>query len=52
DDELAGITKRLLEGINVNEETIALDVIKKVVSNPKKGVNFLGEPHTRKFTRK
>ena len=52
DDELAGITKRLLEGINVNEETIALDVIKKVVSNPKKGVNFLGETHTRKFMRK
>ena len=40
------------EGINVNEETIALEIIKKVVSNPKKGVNFLGESHTRKFMRK
>jgi trimethylamine--corrinoid protein Co-methyltransferase len=52
DDELVGIVKRLLEGINVDEETIALDVIKKVASNPKKGVNYLGEAHTRKFMRK
>jgi trimethylamine--corrinoid protein Co-methyltransferase len=52
DDELAGIAKRLAEGIDVNEETIALDIIKKVVSNPKKGVNYLGEAHTRKFMRK
>ncbi|MFX1455216.1 MAG: trimethylamine methyltransferase family protein [Promethearchaeota archaeon] len=52
DDELASIAKRLVEGIDVSEETIALDVIKKVVSNPKKGVNYLGEAHTRKFMRK
>ncbi len=51
DDELVDIAKRLLEGINVSEETIALDVIKKVVTNPKKGVNYLGEAHTRKFMR-
>jgi len=52
DDELVDIAKRLNEGIDVNEETIALDVIKSVVSNPKKGVNYLGEAHTRKFMRK
>ena len=52
DDELVDIVKRLVDGINVNEETIALDVIKKVASNPKKGVNYLSEVHTRKFMRK
>ncbi|MFX1548998.1 MAG: trimethylamine methyltransferase family protein [Promethearchaeota archaeon] len=52
DDELIDIIKRLLKGINVNEDTIALDVITKVVSNQKKGVNYLGEAHTRKFMRK
>jgi len=30
---------------------IGLDVIEKVVLNPKKGVNYLGEAHTRKFMR-
>lgn len=49
DDELVDIAKRLIEGINVNEETIALDVIEKVASSPKKGVNYLSEAHTRKF---
>jgi len=49
DDELVGIVKRALEGITVNEETIALDLIKKVVTNSKKGANFLGERHTAKY---
>lgn len=52
DDELVDIAKRLIEGIDVSEETIALDVIKSVASSPKKGVNYLGEAHTRKFMRK
>ncbi len=52
DDELADIAKRLIEGINVNEETIALDVIEKVATSSKKGVNYLSEAHTRKFMRK
>ncbi|MFX1555229.1 MAG: trimethylamine methyltransferase family protein [Promethearchaeota archaeon] len=51
DDELVDIVKRLLEGISVDEDTIALDVIKKVASSPKKGVNYLGEAHTRKYMR-
>ncbi len=52
DDELVDIIKRLIEGINVNKETIAIDVIEKVASSPKKGVNYLSEAHTRKFMRK
>ncbi len=49
DDELADIIKRLLKGVNVNEDTIGLDVIEKVALSQKKGVNYLGEAHTRKF---
>lgn len=51
DDDLAGMVRRALEGINVNEDTIALDVIKKVAISEKKGVNFLAESHTRKHMR-
>lgn len=47
DDELAGVVKRLLDGINVNEDTIGLDTIKKVATERKPGANFLGEKHTR-----
>ncbi|MHA1913430.1 MAG: trimethylamine methyltransferase family protein [Promethearchaeota archaeon] len=49
DDELAGVVNRALEGITVNEDTIALDVIKNVVTSEKKGVNYLSEKHTRKY---
>ncbi|MHA1375171.1 MAG: trimethylamine methyltransferase family protein [Promethearchaeota archaeon] len=48
DDDLAGMVKRTMKGISVNEDTIGLDVIRKVATNEKKGVNFLGESHTRK----
>jgi trimethylamine--corrinoid protein Co-methyltransferase len=51
DDELAGMVKRALEGINVNEETIGLETIKKVATSDKPGANFLVEKHTRKFMR-
>jgi trimethylamine--corrinoid protein Co-methyltransferase len=47
DDELAGMVKRVIEGVKVDEETIGLDVIKKVATSEKKGVNFLAERHTR-----
>ena len=49
DDDLIGITKRMMEGITVNEDTIGLDVIKKVSTSEKKGVNYLAEAHTRKY---
>lgn len=48
DDDLTGMVKRAMEGIKVNEDTIAIDVIKKVATSDKKGVNFLAEAHTRK----
>ena len=47
DHEMAGIVYRLLEGIEVSPETIALEVIKRV--GPKG--NFLEEPHTLKHLR-
>lgn len=42
DDEIVGMVKRMLRGIEVNEETKALDAIKNV--GP--GGHFLGEEHT------
>ncbi|TXT63091.1 MAG: hypothetical protein BAJALOKI1v1_790004 [Promethearchaeota archaeon] len=52
DDELVGMVKRALEGIEVNEKTIALDVIEKVATSQKKGATFLGELHTIKNMKK
>lgn len=49
DNELVGMVKRSLEGIKVNEDTIGLDVIKKVATSTQKGTSFLGERHTRKY---
>ncbi len=48
DNELVGMVKRALEGITINENTIGLDVIKKVATSTAKGVNYLGEKHTLK----
>lgn len=42
DDEIINYTKRMLEGITVNDEKIAADVIMKVGY----GGSFLAEPHT------
>ena len=42
DNEIIGMVARALRGIEVNEETLALEVIDKV--GP--GGNFLAEPHT------
>jgi len=42
DNEIIGMVMRALKGIEVNEETLALEVIDKV--GP--GGNFLAEPHT------
>ncbi|MFX0009593.1 MAG: trimethylamine methyltransferase family protein [Candidatus Hermodarchaeota archaeon] len=49
DDDLAGMVKRTLEGITVNDDTIGFDIIKKVATCEVKGVNFLAESHTRKY---
>lgn len=48
DDDLVGMAKRAMEGIKVNDDTIAIETIKKVATSDKKGVNFLAEAHTRK----
>jgi trimethylamine--corrinoid protein Co-methyltransferase len=44
-DDLIGYAKRFVKGIEVNEDTLALDVIDKV--GP--GGNFLTEKHTLKY---
>ena len=49
DDELAGIVKRGMEGISVNEGSIAFDEIKKAAMSKK---NYLGTKHSVKNTRK
>jgi len=49
DDDLVGMVKRTMDGISVDEDTIGLDVIKRVATSQKKGVNFLAESHTRKY---
>jgi len=46
DDDVAGMIGRLLEGVEVNTETLALDVINEVGPIPG---TFLTEEHTRKW---
>jgi len=48
DDELVGMVKRFMEGVEVNENTIALDVIKRVATSTTKGANYLDDKHTLK----
>ena len=45
DDEIIGMVKRIMRGIEINTDTLATDIIDKV--GP--GGNFLGEKHTRKY---
>lgn len=47
DQEIVRMIRRVLQGIAVNKETIALDVIKKV--GP--AGNYLAEKHTRQYMR-
>jgi len=47
DQEIVRMIRRVLQGIAVNKDTIALDVIKKVGPNG----NYLGERHTMKYMR-
>ncbi len=43
DDEMIGLMKQIADGCEVNEETLALDLMRRVI--PRDGV-FLGERHT------
>ena len=47
DDEICGMVLRLWEGIAVDDETLALDVIRRVNSSGQ----YLTEPHTRRHFR-
>jgi len=46
-DEVISATKRILRGVKVNEETLAVDVI----ANVGPGGHFVGEEHTRRHVR-
>ena len=46
-NEIIGMVKRIMQGITVNPETLALDVINKVGPNG----NFVPEEHTVKILR-
>jgi trimethylamine--corrinoid protein Co-methyltransferase len=46
-NEMIGMVRRMKRGLSVNDETIALDLIKQVGA----GGNFLSEMHTIKFMR-
>jgi trimethylamine--corrinoid protein Co-methyltransferase len=48
DDEIIGMTMRAVRGIEVSDETIALDAYRRV--GP--GGNFLTDPHTRQWMRR
>jgi trimethylamine--corrinoid protein Co-methyltransferase len=48
DDEILGMVMRAVEGVNVNEDTIAFDLIKDV--GP--GGNFVTAKHTRQYMRR
>lgn len=48
DDEIAGMVKRVVQGITVNDATLAVEVIKHVGA----GKDFLGQRHTRDFMAK
>jgi trimethylamine--corrinoid protein Co-methyltransferase len=49
DNELIGVLKRAREGISVNDDTIALEEIKKIALTTR---NYLGTKHSVKNTRK
>ena len=48
DDDIAGMVGRFMEGVDVNQETLATDLIRDV--GPVPG-HFLSKPHTRKWWR-
>jgi trimethylamine--corrinoid protein Co-methyltransferase len=49
EDDVAGMIGRLVEGIEVSDETLALDLIEKVGPIPG---SYIGEAHTRKWWRR
>jgi len=49
DNEIIGMIKRALKGIDVNEQTVDLGIIEKVSKSEIRGATFLSEKHTRDF---
>ena len=45
DNEIAGMIKRIIRGIEVNDDTLAVELIKKI--GP--GKDFLSQKHTREY---
>jgi len=48
DNEMIGLMKHIIEGIEVNDETLAFDIMENVITNDQ---IFLAEEHTIKFMR-
>ena len=51
DDELVGMVKRGIEGVEVSEKTIGLEAITRIATSKKQGANFLADKHTLKHMR-
>lgn len=45
DNEIAGMVKRVVQGINVSDDTLAVELIKRVGSEK----DYLAEKHTRQY---
>lgn len=45
DNEIAAMVKRVVQGVNVSDDTLAVELIKKVGS----GKDFLAQKHTRQY---
>ena len=52
DNEIIGMVKRAIKGIDISEQTIDLRTIEKVTKSETKGTTFLSEKHTRDFMKK
>ena len=45
DNEIAGMVKRVVQGINVSDDTLAVELVKKIGSEK----DYLAEKHTRQY---
>jgi trimethylamine--corrinoid protein Co-methyltransferase len=52
DNEIIGMIKRAIKGIDINEKTIGLRTIEEVTKSETKGTTYLSEKHTRDFMKK
>jgi trimethylamine--corrinoid protein Co-methyltransferase len=52
DNEIIGMIKRAIKGVDINEDTIGMRTIEKVTKSKTKGTTFLSEKHTRDFMKK